>query len=371
MKPLHIVTIGADLNQKGGIATFENLILKYAPPEFAVKHISSHDEGSLLHRFAVFAICLVELLSSLLTQTVDIIYIQISDGGSLLRKAIITQIALIFGKSVVMHAHGAEFPNTYERLPRRARGYLSWLFRQCRAFIVLSSSWKDYYVDKCGVKTRRVIVMNNPTELPELVPDRAQQQDPITLIFCGRIGQRKGAFDLLRAYAQIPPQLQKRSRLILAGDGDLSTAQTLVTELQVADRVIFPGWIDAETREKLLAEADIFLLPSYHEGLPMAILEGMGWGLPIVSTYVGGIPEVIVDNFHGILLTPGDIDGLSNAIATLIEDRALRLSLGNNAKNSVRSFDIKNYWQDLAKIFYRASLYHNHLPCGDVKRQLS
>jgi glycosyltransferase involved in cell wall biosynthesis len=87
----------------------------------------------------------------------------------------------------------------------------------------------------------------------------------------------------------------------------------------------------------------VFVLPSYNEGLPMAILEAMSWGLPIISTPVGGIPEVVIPDRHGFLVTPGDIEGLTAAIERAIDDEPLRLSLGDNARQSAVAFDVLQY----------------------------
>ncbi len=351
MNTVWILMIGASLKQNGGIATVENLILKHAPPKIIIKHITSHDEGSIIHRFIIFTKALYNCFSQLLFDKIDIVYIQLSDGGSTLRKAVFALIGFAFGKPVVIHAHGAEFPKTYDRLPQWAQQYLSKIFNQCDAFIVLSESWKKFYVDNCNLIPKKVFVLNNPTEVPQSIPQRANNEGKVTAIFCGRIGQRKGTFDLIRAFAQLPTEQKQCSQLIIAGDGDLLEAQKLVESLSLKEQVTFLGWIDSAQREKLLAEADIFILPSYHEGLPMAILEAMSWGLPIISTPIGGIPEIVITNQNGLLISPGDIDRLTQAIQSLISIKTLRLFLGENARNSVKSFDISNYWDKLLKIF--------------------
>ena len=87
----------------------------------------------------------------------------------------------------------------------------------------------------------------------------------------------------------------------------------------------------------------------------MAILEAMSWGLPIISTTVGGIPEIVIDHQNGLLVEPGDIGGLAQSIESLIITKSLRLALGENARNSVKSFDINYYWTELSEIFYRCA----------------
>ncbi|BAY20657.1 group 1 glycosyl transferase [Calothrix sp. NIES-2100] len=350
---MKIIMIGASLQQNGGIATVEQLILKYAPNEIKIQHLTSHDEGSITHRLIVFIKALISLLSQLIFQKTDIVYIHLSDGGSVLRKAIIALTAFIFQKPVFIHAHGAEFHVTYSRLPLWAKKWLNAIFRKCQGFIVLSNTWKDFYVTNLGLNPQQVFVLPNPTELPIEIPQRLSVKK-VTLLFCGRVGQRKGAFDLIQAFANLPSTIKDRSQLILAGDGDLEAGQNLVNSLNLAEYITFLGWVDSQKRNELLADADVFILPSYNEGLPMAILEAMAWGLPVISTPVGGIPELVVPQKNGLLVTPGDVENLSQAMQTLIANETLRLAMGEAARETVAPFDVRQYSCHLADIFSKS-----------------
>lgn len=350
MDKINLLMVGASLDQNGGIATVEKLILKHISPAINIQHITSHDEGKITHRIKVFSQCVLILIKKLITEKIDIVHVHISDGGSLLRKAIITLITLIFSKPVLMHTHGAEFHVTYKKLPTIAQKFLNFIFRRCQGFIVLSETWEDYYVNNLGLNKKTVVVLPNPTELPKYIPER-KNQDKIKFVFCGRVGQRKGAFDLIHAFAKLPKNQQKQAELILAGDGEIEKAQQLVAELNLQDDVSFLGWINSQQRDELLAKADVFILPSYNEGLPMAILEAMGWGLPVIATPVGGIPELIITNQNGLLVTPGDIQQLSSAMELVLNNESLRSSLGNVARKNVEKFDINNYCNILDKLY--------------------
>ncbi|MDZ8108187.1 MAG: glycosyltransferase family 4 protein [Nostoc sp. DedQUE12a] len=357
MKQVHILMLGASLEQNGGIASVEKLIIKHISPDMKIQHITTHDEGSITYRIMVFAKALVRLLWVILTEKIDVVHIHISDGGSVVRKAIFCVVAFIFDKPVLMHAHGAEFQVTYAKLPRLAQQILRQIFHRCQKFIALSKNWYDYYILNLGLNPNQVIVLPNPSELPSQIPDR-QNRNQIILVFCGRVGERKGAFDLIQAYADLPDNQKKSAQLIIAGDGEIEKAQQLAASLNLTERVTFLGWIDSEKRDEVLLKADVFILPSYNEGLPMAILEAMGWSLPVISTPVGGIPELVISNKNGLLVTPGNIQQLSEAMKLLIEDRALRLSLGSNARKSVEPFDVKNYSIKLADIYHSLSKFN-------------
>lgn len=353
---MKIVMIGSSLEQNGGIATFEKLVLKYAPAHIDIQHITSHDEGSITHRIIIFGQALVRFIWRLISQKTDIVYLQLSERGNLLRKSIIALIAFIFRKPVLMHAHGAEFHITYSRLPEWAKQCLSNILRRCSGLIVLSNTWKDYYVTNLGLNPQKVFVLPNPTELPDEIPQRLNV-NKITLLFCGRIGQRKGTFDLIEAFANLPHELKNCAELIIAGDGDIEKGRSLVGSLNLTEHITFLGWVNSEQRDKLLTKADVFILPSYNEGLPMAILEAMSWGLPVISTPVGGIPELVIPNKNGLLVEPGDIQQLSIAMQALITNEELRLKMGRTARESVIPFDIKNYLNSLLEV-YRSVLSH-------------
>ncbi len=350
MNQANIVMLGASLKQNGGIATVENLILKNASSQVQIQHITSHDEGSPIHRIKIFYQALAIFLLKLLSKKTDIVHIHLSDGGSVLRKAVLVLIALIFRKPVLMHAHGAEFDIKYSKFPKLVQQIMNGIFRRCEGFIVLSKTWKEYYIKNLGLNEQQVIILPNPTELPIGTPIRTNV-NKVKLAFFGRVGDRKGTFDLIKAFAKLPKNAQEKSELIIAGDGDIQQGKNLVKSLNLSEKVTFLGWIDAESRDALLATVDVFVLPSYNEALPMALLEAMGWGLPAIVTPVGGIPELIIANQNGLLVNPGNIQELSESMQLLIENENLRIEIGGQARKTVAPLDVKIYCDRLNDIY--------------------
>ncbi len=347
---MKIVMLGDSLTQSGGIATLENLILKYASADVEIQHIASHDQGSIIYRGFVFVKALGLLVWRLLHKETDLVHIHISDGGSILRKSIIAAIALLFQKPVLMHAHGSVFHINYSKLPKWAQQSIARIFSQCQGWIALTSFWKDFYIANLGLDKKRVFILLNPTELPKELPNRINSSK-IKLVFLGRVGQRKGTFDLINAFANLPDNLKSNSELIIAGDGEIHQGRQLVEQLHLTEQIKFLGLINAQQRDLLLTAADIYVLPTYNEGLPLALLEAMSWGLPVITTPVSGIPDVVVSSKNGLLITPGNIQQLSEAIQLLMENEDLRLSLGLAARETVASLDVKFYWGHLAEIY--------------------
>jgi glycosyltransferase involved in cell wall biosynthesis len=260
-------------------------------------------------------------------------------------------------KPVVIHTHSADFHVFYAKLPRIFQIGLSWAFCKSTRFIVLSHSWAKFYIENLGLEAEQVVVLPNPVRFRLEVPSKIDT-GKVNFLFLGRIGERKGVFDLLEAVADMPLEYQQKMELIIAGDGESEKAKTIINRLNLLQSVKILDWLDERQRDEILTKADVFVLPSYNEGLPMALLEAMSWGLPVITTPVGGIPELVITNENGLLVTPGKTQELSKAMQSLIIDRELRQRLGANARESIKPFDIKDYMVNLAGI-YRSAVSEN------------
>lgn len=351
---LNVLLLGPDLAQMGGMATVENLVLAHMPTDVQLRHISTHDYGSSALRIRLYLRALWQTIWTLSTQDVDIVHILLSQRGSALRKAILTLIAKAYGKPVILHAQSSEFHVFFDNLPRLGQQLLRWVFQKCSYWIALSDSWKTYYTTSLGLTSDQVVVLRNPVQLPPHVPDRSHHTN-VTLLFLGRIGTRKGAFDLIRAYAALPAEQQQQSHLILAGDGDVEQARELVQDLNLTQQITILDWLNPDQRDRYLAQADVFVLPTNNEGLPLALLEAMGWELAVVTTPVGGIPEVVTPFQEGLLVQPGDIQQLSNALNTVIANQDQRLTMGRNARSRIQPLNIQDYCSALIKLYRSAS----------------
>lgn len=351
MKQLRIVMLGDSLSKQGGIVTLEKLMLEQAPTCIQIRHIGTVIDGSGIRKLLVFIVALAKFVWQLLSTKVDLVHIHVAERGSAYRKAIMTLIAkLLFRKPVILHSNSPEFHLFYKNLPQPIQQWLLWAFSQCDRFIAVSESWKNFYVRDFGLQSKQVIVLVNPIKLPVQVPLR-KNSERVRFIGLGRIGQRKGSFDAIEAFAMLPEPKKSQASLILAGDGEVEKARKLVENLNLADCVTIPGWINLEQRDTLLAKADVFVLPTYNEGLPLALLEAMGWGLPAITTPVGGIPDIVIQDRNGFSIEPGNISQLSAAMESLIDSEDLRLALGSHARKSVTYFDVKYYFDRLIDIY--------------------
>lgn len=349
-----VLMLGEHLDRPGGVVTVQKLILVHAPDEIRIAHLPTLIDGSNLAKLAVFATTILRMMARLLTERVDLLHIHVSTGGSVYRQTVTALIALAFRQKVIMHCHSGKFPSFFSRQPRPIRAAVAAVFKRCHRLIVVSHHWEAFYAETLGIARDRIVVMQNPVALPA-DPGMRMVTSPVRMLFLGQVNEAKGVFDLIRAIAIVAEKRRDHLHVTIAGHGDLAPAKALADQLGIAANVTFPGWVGPEQRDAYLAQSDVFLLPSYFEGLPMSLLEAMSWGLPSIATSVGGIPDVLDDDVEGLLVEPGDIDALAAAILGMIDDPAIRQRLGRAARRRIEPLDIKPYIANLGLIYRKTT----------------
>ena len=343
-----VAMLGPDPSVQGGVSSVVRLILQHPPPGTAIRYLATFGRESKLRRVVWYLGALPRVARGILSGGTDLVHVHFASRGSTARKFPLVLLALAGRKPVVLHAHGAQFDQFFENLPGMARRALAAVFRRAAAVIVLSESWRAFYQRAFGLSAQQCRVLQNPVELPAQVPDRAGRAD-VTFLSLGRIGVRKGSFDVLSAAASLDRSLPWR--LILAGDGEVDEARRRARELNIAERVEILSWVGPAEREQLLARADVFILPSYQEGLPMALLEAMAAGLPATTTPVGGIPEVVRHEIEGLLVPAGDVPAIAAAMRRMCERPEERLAMGRAARIRVEPMAIEPYTRRLGEIY--------------------
>jgi glycosyltransferase involved in cell wall biosynthesis len=149
----------------------------------------------------------------------------------------------------------------------------------------------------------------------------------------------------------------------VAGDGNITETRAEVSAKGLADRVSVPGWVGPEQVVELTSRADVLVLPSREENLPMSVIEGMAAGLAVVTTPVGAVPEIMTDGENGLLVPPGDPVRLASALERVIRDSDLRQRLGSAAKAfHSKELAIVPYWPRLVAIWRSAIAESNVEP---------
>ena len=321
---------------RGGIrSVIESLCAQGFYAGRSMRWVASHDEGSLTHRLWLAARAGLTLLWACLRGRAELLHLHSAMRGSFWRKAIYLGVGRAFGVPVVFHVHGSEIKAFHESLGPAGRALFAAALRRADVVVVLSASWRDFILS--AVPDARVEIVFNTVPIPAIHAQQvpAPEGHTLRLSFLGFVGERKGIFDLVDVLAALPDAAQGKIRLNVAGNGELDRLGQLLRGSAVRAEVAVLGWVDAQARERLLLDTDVFVLPSYNEGLPMALLEAMAQGVPVISTTVGGIPELVRDGQEGILVQAGDKAALGNAILRLLESPALRTEMGAAARRRV------------------------------------
>jgi glycosyltransferase involved in cell wall biosynthesis len=298
----------------------------------------------------VFARAVQVLRRALESLDPTIVHIHIASRGSTLRKVILAEMVARAGRPLVLHAHGSEFDLFHRKLPASVRRNVNRTLQRANVFITLSTQWRDFYVEECEISPAQIVVLPNPVRVPSETTDRAGRQT-VQFLHLGRLGTRKGGYDLVDAFASLPEGLRNRARLVLAGDGDVEGVRKRAEPLGSSVEVL--SWVNAQDRDRLLAQSDVFALPSRAEGVPMALLEAMAHGLPSITSPVGGIPDVFRDGVDGALVEPGNVEEIRAAMEKYIVDEAARLAAGRSARTRAGDFDVHVYARRLAQIYQR------------------
>jgi glycosyltransferase involved in cell wall biosynthesis len=347
---VRVLQFGPALSVRGGITSVEQLICDHLPPYVSIRHVPTMEDGSVFAKASVFARAVKVLRRALESPEPTIVHIHFASWGSTLRKMILAQMVARAGRPLILHAHGAEFDLFHRRLPAAVRRNVDHTLQRANVFIALSTRWRDFYVQECEISQSQVVVLANPVRVPSEVPDRSTHAE-VQFLHLGRLGERKGSYDLVRAFLGLPEALRGRARLVLAGDGDVEGVRKMAA--RGGDRIVVHSWIDTRERDRLLAQSDVFALPSRAEGVPMALLEAMASGLPGITTPVGGIPDVFRHGTEGLLVRPGDHAGLTAALARYIDDGDARLAAGRRAYERAREYDVLAYARRCAEIYQR------------------
>lgn len=261
--------------------------------------------------------------------TAGLIHIHLAGEFSLIRKLPFVAIARLCRKPLLVHIHASSPESLFDRTP-------SWAVRftllSADRVMALSPLWSRNIEQHCpGAK---LAVIPNPAVLPTLTSGADDRE--LTVLYVGKLESRKGYADLIRSAEEVVRELPG-TRFVFAGHGEVEKALSLADSLGLGGSIECLGWVSREELPGLLNRAAVFCLPSYNEGVPMCLIEAMSYGLPVVATPVGGIPDLIHSGENGVLIAPGDIGGFSRAIVELLKDHGIRARLGSAARDTVRT----------------------------------
>lgn len=267
--------------------------------------------------------------------------------------AVYILVCRLFGIRTIYHWH-APFDVFYTSSGPTGKSLIKRVLEQVDRHLVLTKVDRNCMLSL--VRKERVYKLLNGLSRSFVAQFRDQatslRQDEIRILFIGgRDPFRKGIFDILKALPTVIRN-HRKVRLILTGGGNVTYAIEQTADLGVENHISYLGWVSEIQKAELYASADMLLLPSYEEALPYVILEAMAARLPIISTPIGAIPEVIEEGINGFLVNPGDCEALAERIGRLCRDDELRLQMGHTNRDKVKRLYMQDViFQELEAIY--------------------
>lgn len=284
-----------------------------------LQYYPTFKEGSKLGKASIFVISVICLcFRFMFDRRVKIVHVHTAAGTDFKRSSFVIYLAKKFNKKVILHSHASQFKVFYAESNEKQRDIILTTLRTIDVLIALSESWKDWFIE-IGVDPKKITILHNITAYPQIQNSTRRCKYPLRLLFLGEIGERKGVFDIIRALSNHREELRGKVEFKIGGNKHEDELLSAIKNGGLEEMVIFDGFVSGQKKIDLLNWADIYILPSFNEGLPISILEAMSYRMPIISTPVGGIPEV-VNNTNGVIVTPGNNEEIYVAIKHFVDD---------------------------------------------------
>lgn len=324
---MKVLMIGPARSVNGGISAVVNNYYKVGlDKKIELKYIGTMEDGSKFHKLSVAVDSIFKFIWNVCNY--DIVHINMASDMSLYRKIPFIYLTKLFHKKLVIHQHGGNFKEFYyQQCGKRKQEFIKKALEKADVFLVVA----DYLGDIFGqiISKDKIISLPNAIEVSTKVEEKSYGKK---LLFLGRLCKEKGIKELLNVVIKLKKEYVDLE-LYLGGvwvDTDLKK-----TADEHKDFIYHLGWIGQEEKASYLQKCNIFVLPTYFEGLPMSLLEGMSYECACIASAVGGIPQVIQDGVNGILIAPKDEKSLETAIRKLLEEANLQGKLGKAARQTV------------------------------------
>jgi glycosyltransferase involved in cell wall biosynthesis len=285
----------------------------------------------------------IDLAWKLLRMRPDLAFLTPVADHSLVREALFVRLARLAGAGVVCQFHARYEGELFVTGAGWARRLLGTLLSPADRVLLLSDGLRRYFNRDLAPGQAGVLSNFIDTAAYRALPVPRPPRSQVTVFFLGRLSEQKGVWDLLHAVAPVVAQAPG-THFVLGGVAEFPAVEREIKSFIVAHEltphITLLGTITGDAKLRAFAEADIFILPSHLENQPVVLIEAMAAGLPVVSTRVGTIPEMITDGEEGFLMAPRDRETLVQTIRLLVADPALRQAMGERGRErAVGEFD--------------------------------
>ena len=340
---------------KGGIAAvISGYYGSRLEKDYKMIYVESYKDGGKFTKLLKGIQGYIKFIKVLLVDKPDLVHIHSSFGPSFYRKLPFIYMASWAKKPIINHIHGADFDEFYTNSSEKKKRQIKTVYGKCKILVALSEEWKQR-LEKIVPKEKIIVIENYSILHEDALKERCSRESNHEVLFLGELGRRKGCYDIPAVIEDVVKDIPD-VKFILAGVGstqDETAIKQLIKEKGIEQNVEFPGWVRGNQKDKLLREADVFYLPSYNEGMPMSILDAMGYGLPIVSTNVGGIPKIVHDGENGYCFEPGNVMEMGKAIENLLENKRIEASI-SSFEIVKRGYSLEQHIKKLEECYKKA-----------------
>lgn len=341
---MKVLMIGPARSVNGGIsAVVNNFYCAGLDKKVELEYIGTMEDGSKWHKLSVAIRALVKFITKV--SNYELVHVHMASDVSIYRKIPFICLTKIFGKKLVIHQHGGNIRQFYySECGIKKQQFIKKMLRNADTFLVVAPYLKEIFKDI--VDEKKIIVLPNAIEIPkEISLDYSGQN----LLFLGRLCKEKGLYELLDAVKELKVEFPDLHLYL----GGVWVEEELEKKAEACgDFVHYLGWINIQKKDAYLRKCNIFVLPTYFEGLPMSLLEGMAYGCACVATEVGGIPHVMTNRKDGVIIQAKNVQALKNALRELLQNQELQQKLGTNARRNVQeNFEIGKSINKLIQIY--------------------
>lgn len=319
----HICMIVPDPLVHGGIAAVTSGYYgSRLEKDFRITYVQSYCDGTKQDKLKKALNAYRQFREVLKKDPPELVHIHSSFGPSFYRKLPFILMAARRGIPIVNHIHGSAFDEFYGNASAGKKWLVRRIYGKCGRMIVLTQHWKEVLSETYPAERIRVIpnyCVLHPEALEEERKEKRRRKKQI--LYLGVLTEGKGMGEMPGIIRFVTNKVPE-AKFVLGGVGDRELITDSLSPSILEKNVNFPGWVRGEEKEELLRESMVFLLPSHMEAMPMSLLEAMGYALPMVTTRIGGIPNLTGEGFQAALCPVGDSAAMGRAITELLEDHA-------------------------------------------------
>ncbi|MBE6271836.1 MAG: glycosyltransferase family 4 protein [Prevotella ruminicola] len=235
-------------------------------------------------------------------------------------------LALIGRKRIVMHIHMGNQLRNHTR-----NKIFKWCLRRADLIILLAKKWQALFKDEfADIKTPTTVLYN----ACEMVPEVPLEEKEKSIVMAAYFNDNKAPDLLLKAWKKLKDHYPDW-HVYMLGNGEVERFRKMAEDMGLADSVTFTGYVVGKLRDDYFRKASIYCMCSYEEGFPMVVLEAWAYGICVVTTPVGGLPDVLEDGRNALIFDFGNWETLANRISRLIENRTMRKNMADDARDMV------------------------------------